>query len=264
MGSKLRDTYYPSTTSVGSVTLLIGSHGKRTRVRPPRDVDIAFLMPISQFNRYDDYSGNGQSQLLQDLRNVLLQRFPTTAISGNGQVVQVKFVSGHSVEVVPVWAINSRYLVPDTHSGGSWKTSDYAAEQQNVADSDRATNGNTRKLIKMMKVWQQHRSVPIKSLVLELRAVNFLARWEYAPNSSVYHDWMVRDFFAELIKNANNYCTIPGIDEKCQYGDEWLSKARTALAAATRACEHEGESLNYLAAEEWQSIFGSLYPDGGA
>src|SRR6266446_541789 len=177
VAGKLHSHYY-STRYNGSTRLIIGSYGKGTQVRPPRDVDILFLMPYEEYVRYNSYSGNGQSQLLQDVKAVLQERYPTTEkIRGDGQVVVVPFTGGHTVELLPAWrTTDKQYLIPDTHGGGSWKVVDHTAEIANVHNSDSRSNGNTRNLIKMMKVWQAECSVPIKSLVLELRAVNFLAK----------------------------------------------------------------------------------------
>src|SRR5690606_24768365 len=70
--------------------------------RPPADVDILFLMPASVYYRYDQYQGNGQSALLQDVRRVLQERYPTTEkIRGDGQVVVVPFSNGYTVELLP-------------------------------------------------------------------------------------------------------------------------------------------------------------------
>jgi hypothetical protein len=259
VAGKLHERYYPNTAYNGSTKLLIGSHGKRTRVRPPRDVDMIFIMPPAQFTRYDAYAGNGQSQMLQDVRRVLAERYPNTTISGNGRVVDVKFTAGHSVQVVPAFRGTSKFIIGDSHDGGKWEISDYAAEAKNIDDSDKLSVGNTRTLIKIMKVWQQEQSVPIKSLTIELRAVNFLAGWKHANKSSEYHDWMVRDYFAELIRKANSWCISPGIEEKCHYGDAWLAKARRAYGHALEACNHESNKHEYLATAEWQAIFGSVY-----
>lgn len=260
VAGKLHSHYY-SSTYTGSSKLLIGSYGKGTAVRPPRDVDILFLMPHEQYARFDSYSGNGQSALLQEIKSVLQERYPTTdKIRGDGQVVVVPFQNGHTVEVLPAWTSrNGKYIIPNTHDGGSWKVVDHNAEFANVGDSDKRSNGNTRNLIKMMKVWQAVCSVPIKSLVLELRAVNFLLEWKYYDKSTVYYDWMVRDFFAGLIAKANSYCTIPGIDEKYYYGDDWLSRARAAYERAKKACEFESAYKDCDAAVEWRKIFGGQY-----
>ncbi|HEV2403777.1 MAG TPA: hypothetical protein VGS08_06290 [Candidatus Saccharimonadales bacterium] len=259
VAKKLHDYYY-ETAYNGSTKLLIGSYGKGTAVRPPRDVDVLFLMPYEQYARFDNYSGNGQSALLQEIRSILKGRYPNTDIRGDGQVVVVPFSGGHTVEVVPAWkSTTGKYIIPNTHDGGSWKTVDHKAEFANVADSDKRSNGNTRHLIQMMKVWQAEANVPIKSLVLELRSVNFLSTWQHYNQSATYYDWMVRDFLSELIQKANSYCTIPGIDEKCQYGDAWVSRAETAYARAQNACQYESDKDERLAAEEWRKIFGSQY-----
>ena len=260
VAGKLHSHYY-GTPYTGSTKLLIGSYGKRTRVNPPRDVDVLFLMPYADYARFDNYTGNGQSALLQEIRAVLQERYTTTEkIRGDGQVVVVPFKGGHTVEVLPAWRSKGKqYIIPDTHDGGSWKIVDHTAEFANVDESDKRSYGNTRNLIKMMKVWQAECSVPIKSLVLELRAVNFLAGWKYYDQGSTYYDWMVRDFLGELIGKANSWCTIPGITEKLQYGSAWLSKAESAYGRAKKACEFESAKKEYDAAVEWRKIFGSQY-----
>ena len=257
---KLHSHYY-GTTFTGSTRRLIGSYGKGTAVRPPRDVDILFVMPYAEYERYNSYSGNGQSQLLQDIRAVLQERYSTTEkIRGDGQVVVVPFKGGHSVEVLPAWTTTTRkYLIPNTHDGGSWKVADHDAEKANVEQSNGRSNGNTRNLIKMLKAWQAECNVPIKSVVLELRAVNFLASWEHFDKGGTYYDWMMRDFFGALTGMANRYCEMPGTSERCQYGDAWLSRAETAHNLSEKACRYERDSNERGAAEEWRKMFGAQY-----
>lgn len=256
----LHRNYY-STHYDGSSKLLIGSYEKDTGVRPPRDVDILFLMPYAEYGRYDSYLGNGQSQLLQDIKKIIQVTYPTTdKIRGDGQVVVVPFKNGHTVELLPAWQSRSgKYIIPNTHDGGSWRIVDHPAEIENVSKSDEATNGNTRALIKMIKIWQAECNVPIKSLAIELRAVNFLSGWSQAKQDTLYYDWMVRDYLGELIKKTNATCTIPGITEKCNYGDAWLSKAQTAYQRAVKACDYEAQGKEVDATIEWRKIFGSLY-----
>lgn len=241
--------------------MIIGSYGKGTAVRPPRDIDVLFFMPPDDYYRFDRYRSNGQSALLQEIKGLFQERYPRTKeIGGDGQVVVVDFSTGHTVEVLPGWhRRGGGMLVPDTHDGGSWQHVDHDAEIAFVADSDDRTGGNTRNLIMMMKVWQTHCSVPVKSLVLELRSVRFLSKWPHAKESPHYYDWMVRDFFAELIEKANSWHTIPGTDEKKHYGDAWLSKAQSAYRRAAKACEYESAGKDIDATVEWRKIFGGQY-----
>lgn len=255
----LFSNYYPGDYD-STKCVVIGSYGKGTEVRPARDVDTLFLLPNSVFTRFNAHAGNGQSALLQEVRAIMQRRYPTTdRIRGDGQVVVIEFLDGHKVEVLPAWRSKDRYVIPDTHDGGSWKWADHDAEIEYVASSDAKTNGKTRDLIKMLKTWQSNCSVPIKSLTLELRAVNFLKTWPHRNEAFLYYDWMVRDFFEELIKFESGHCKIPGIDENCEYGDAWLSRAESAYARAAKACEYESEDKNNKATAEWCKIFGEQY-----
>lgn len=255
---KLHDHYYDFSYD-GSTKLLVGSYGKNTAIAPPTDIDILFIMPYEEFDRYDSYSGNGQSQLLQDIKNILLEKYPDTYMRGDGQVVMVNFVS-YNVEVIPGFLLkNGNYYIPDTHSGGSWKETSPKSEMENLTSSNKRSNGNTIKLIKMIKAWKYYCNVPIKSLVIELRAVNFLKKWKYYDKSSTYYDWMIRDFLRELLEYVNGSCRIPGIDEKIYYGDEWESKARSALNRAEKACEFELKRDYISATQEWKKIFGDRF-----
>ena len=58
---KLHDHYYPDIEYIGKTKLLFGSYGKHTNIKPPRDVDVLFIMPEDKFAQYDDNQSNGQS-----------------------------------------------------------------------------------------------------------------------------------------------------------------------------------------------------------
>lgn len=238
-------------------SLLTGSWGKELRVRPPRDIDVMFCLPWDVYSRFEARSGNRQSQLLQEIRAVLTKTYSTSELSGDGQAVVVGFAR-MPVEVVPAFPLNNgRYLIGDTHNGGSWHLTDPAAELTALNRSDAATAGATRRLIRMAKQWQRHCAVPIKSFMLERFAIAFLERWHH-PHQFYYHDWMVRDFFGFMLGFVGGTVIMPGTGNHIPLGDAWASKTRTAHAAAVRACEWEMSSVDLFAAWEWQSLFGTL------
>jgi hypothetical protein len=240
-------------------SLLVGSYGKNIAIAPPSDIDILFQLPGEKFDKYDNNTWNGQSQLLQNVKAILQKTYSRTDIRADGQIISVPFAS-YNVEVLPAFKLtNGQYYFPDTHNGGSWKTTDPKAEQKNISTSNKRSQGNTVKLIKMVKAWKYYCNVPIKSLVIELRAVNFLNSWEHYDKSATYYDWMIRDFFSELLKYVNGHCKIPGIDEKVLYGDKWESKAKSALDRSIKACDYETEDSTVSATSEWKKIFGSRF-----
>ena len=63
--------HYYSSGHKTSNSLYIGSWGKFTQIRPPRDVDVLFSLPRSVYDRFQQRTGNRQSQLLQEVTGVL-------------------------------------------------------------------------------------------------------------------------------------------------------------------------------------------------
>jgi len=156
--------YYGSNSGTDN-SFFIGSWAKDTAIRPPRDVDLYFLLPAAVHTRFEGYLWNWQSALLQEVKGVLADTYPDTDISGDGQVVLVRFGT-YSVEVVPTFRLtNGRYWICDTHEGGRYKQSDPWAEVRYIDAVDKANNGNLRPLIRMLKAWQYFCLVPIKSLL---------------------------------------------------------------------------------------------------
>ncbi|TAK71976.1 MAG: nucleotidyltransferase [Betaproteobacteria bacterium] len=237
--------------------VLAGSWSKQTRVRPPRDIDMLFVLPYAVYARYEQRAGNKQSQLLQEIRGFLLQVSPRTEMSGDGQVVLVKFDS-YAVEVAPAFLLDNykQYWICDTNNGGRYKVADPAAEVSSIEFADKGTIGNVRRLTRMMKKWQKYCNVPLKSFWIELLAADFLRQWQYRAQGHAFHDWMVRDFLTFLLGRRFTYLTVPGTFELIWLGDKWYSKAVTAYRRAMKACDLEYEACPYLARDEWQGIFG--------
>ncbi|TQF27425.1 hypothetical protein UNPF46_30630 [Bradyrhizobium sp. UNPF46] len=259
--SCLNSRYYSSTSETAN-SRLIGSWGKSLRIRPPRDVDVLFQIPYETYQRFEQRTGNKQSQLLQEVRDVLKARFSSTDVKGDGPAVVVPFQS-YKVELVPAVKLTSgQFWICITKDGGSYKTFDPDAELEKLRASDQRSNGNTRALIRMMKVWQAYCSVPLKSFHIELLAVNFLGQWANYDKSTVYYDWMVRDFFSYIKDKDWTYLYAPGTSESMLLDGSWKSRAESAHARAVKACENEAGGYNYLAGEEWQKIFGTDIPMG--
>lgn len=257
------DQWYYASSYAGK-GFLVGSWGKSTEIRPPRDIDIMYVLPESVYNRFQTRPGNKQSQLLQEIKTVLQRTYSTTEIKGDGQVVLVPFTT-FSVEVVPaILLTNGRYWICDTNNGGRYKVADPDAEIKHIKDSNDTTSGNTRDLIRMIKRWQEFCNVPLKSFVIELLVIDFLQSWAHRGRSTTYYDWMTRDFF-EFLKSKSqwNTVTVPGTYESIFLGNgDWQSRAETAYNRATKACNFERDNMPYSAGSEWQKIFGPDIPTG--
>jgi hypothetical protein len=252
--------HYYGFTSGSDNSFLVGSWGKDTAVRPPRDVDMCFVLPVEVYHRLQGHVGNRQSALLQEVKAVLAGTYPDTDMRGDGQVIVVQFDT-YCVEVLPAFLLqNRRYWICNTHNGGSYKTTDPSAEVDFVDAVDKTNNHNLRPLIRMLKAWQATCLVPIKSFQLELLAADFIGNSPWRLNDFFYFDWITRDFFAYLYHQANSSVVVPGTNEMIYLGNDWQSRAETAYYRAEKACRYEKINFVQAAGEEWQKIFGQQIP----
>ena len=242
---KLHDYYYPDIEYTETTKLLIGSYGKRTNIRPPRDVDILFIMPDDKFDQYDDNESNGQSQLLQDIKKILSEKYSTTdKIKGWGKVILIQFSDGtHNVELLPAWERDDgKFTIPNTAEGGYWETWDPRAEIQKIEDSDKSTKGKTRFLVRIIKKWSENCSVKLKSFQIENMVLEFFGKDEHKDKN---YSNLVRDFFDNFSGS---------VDDKSK------SHFDTALNRANKACDFENEGEIDKATQEWKKIFGDDFP----
>jgi len=238
----------------------MGSWGKETQCRPSADVDMLFVLPADVYHRFEQRSGNRQSQLLQEVKDALGETYSQTRMRADGQVVQVPF-NTIMVEISPGFrCIDGSIIVPDTNGGGRYMTSTAAAEASEIAASDLRWNGNTRALVKMMKRWRRESGAPLKSFHIERLVIEFLDRWQFSGCDAFFHDWMVRDFFGHLVSRANGTLAMPGTSEVIWLGSDWLHRAQAAHRHAVAACEHEQANYQALAGDEWRAIFGASVP----
>lgn len=242
---KLHEYYYPDVSYNGSTKLLIGSYGKKTNIRPPRDVDALFIMPPEKFDQYDDNQSNGQSQLLQDIKGILSQKFTTTEkIKAWGKVVLVKFSDGtHDVELLPAWEReDGTFTIPNSENGGSWENWDPRAGIKRIKDSDQKT-GKTKKLIRMIKKWSENCSAEIKSYQVEDIVIDF---FELNVLSEDFFHFIVKEFFEFFLGKTS--------------ADGIKSHLTTALSRATKALDFVENGDLEKAADEYKKIFGDDFP----
>jgi hypothetical protein len=255
----LNQEYYHSTSETAN-SMLVGSWGKGTVVRPPRDIDVLFVLPYEVYERYEQRHGNKQSALLQEVKSKLAKYYTYTEMSGDGQVVVVPFTS-YGVEVVPAFKLkNGQYWICDTHDGGSYRTTDPVAEKSAIEESDKASQGNTRSLVRMLKCWQYACSVEMNSFRLEVLGTSFIGQWTHRGCAQSSFPYMVQNFFAWMTKYVNGTAYAPGTNEKLPLGDTWASKAQSAFNRSSKACDYEKAGDHYNAGQEWQKVFGTDCP----
>ena len=79
---------YWNSSSETSHSLYVGSYGRGTEIWTS-DIDIIVQLPYSTYKKFDGYTSNGQSALLQEVKGVLQKTYSTSYIKGDGQVIGI-------------------------------------------------------------------------------------------------------------------------------------------------------------------------------
>ena len=260
--SCLNSAYYAHNSTIDNA-FLVGSWAKGTRTRPPRDIDLYFLLPPAVYYRFEAYAPgvNRQSALLQEVKSKLTAKYGSSTIKGDGPVVLASFLS-YSVEVVPAFRLDEvrSFYACDTKDGGSYMTTKPLHDIDAIAAADQRNAGNVRPLIRMLKAWQAWCGVPLKSFYLELLAIDFMDQCAWKNQGLLYYDWICRDFFKWMVSRAGTYVVHPGTHEVTLIGDAWKSRAESAYARADKAADLERVNKMVEAGDEWQKIFGPQVP----
>ena len=104
---------------------------------------------------------------MQDVKNVLSERYPRTDISGDGQVVVIAF-NKYTVELVPAFQNNDgSFTYPDTHDGGSWKTTNPIPEQEECKSCDDSSDGIYYDVCHMIRSWKNSIGLSMGGLLID-------------------------------------------------------------------------------------------------
>ena len=175
------------TESETAHSLYVGSFGRDTDIYTS-DIDVLMQLPWAVQEQYDKHYGNGQSALLQAVRDSLKKTYPTTHVKGDGQVVQITFNDGVSFEILPgfLFSKSGDYYYPDTNGGGSWKTTNPKPEIEAIRIMNNDCNKNLKNLCRMARAWKEKCSVPMGGLLIDTLAYQFIRNWVHRGESFLY------------------------------------------------------------------------------
>ena len=241
----------------------VGSYGRNTANSFISDIDMLFELPWSVYNTYNNYQSNGQSALLQAVKNSLAKTYATTSLKGDGQVIVVKFSSGVMFELLPAFKNeNGSYTHPNSNFGGFWSNTNPKLEIQAIKDGDILYNNNLRRLCRMMRSWKHYNSVPIKGILLDTLCQRFISSWNHRDKSFLYYDYMTRDFLKYLDNLDRNQSTWKALGSwQTIYNENKFSyKASQSYKVALSAIEYHSKEQHYSAKREWSKIYGARFP----
>ena len=179
--------------SVTEHSFYVGSYGRGTAI-DTSDIDILMELPRDMYNQYDAHKGNGQSRLLQTVKNAILETFPHSDVRGDGQVVVVNFTDGIKFEILPAfknldyWGRwTGKYDYPDSNMGGNWLSTNPKAEQEAMEQKNRESNGLLYDTCRHMRqIRDTHfKSYHLPGIVIDSFAYHKIGNWHWTREGEV-------------------------------------------------------------------------------
>ncbi|MBR6688585.1 MAG: nucleotidyltransferase [Clostridia bacterium] len=254
---KLNKHYYDLDDAVEHMHT-VGSVGRTTAIKNTSDLDILFELPQSVYDRINDNEGNKQSQLLQEVKNVLKDRYPNTDLRGDGQVVVINF-SKYTVELVPAFKNDDdSYKYPDSNEGGKWRNTNPLPEIEKCLEIDDQTSGNFTNICHMLRAWKNKAGFKFKGLLIDTLTNNFLNNNEQYKNCN-YEDYLnlIKDLFLYL-KSQNKeqeFWHAIGSNQKVYDDGRFIRKAAKTYEEI-KDLEADTERIN----KKLRKVFGREFP----
>lgn len=162
-----------------------------------------------------------------------------------------------TVDAMPALLFGDRYLVPE-FATKTWILTDPQHLIDEVA-TRHATWSKYAGTIRMLKAWAADQNTHIKSLVMEVLALDYLPTDHTRPIA-------LREFFTAATFQIENHRVVADPADLCgpiQPDLDYTAFAeslRTARDEATRACSAQARGDDAAAITHWGNVFGSAFP----
>ena len=173
----------------------VGSYGRGTAINTS-DLDVLVELPATEYVRFSENKGNGPSQLLQTVKRAVASHYATTDMSGDGQVVVVKFSDGMRFEILPAFRglismsmcmQNGNFIYPNSNMGGNWLSTNPLAEQEAMKLKDLSSNGLLKDTCKHIRYIRdmQFTSYHLPGILIDSFVYDAIGDWHWLREGEI-------------------------------------------------------------------------------
>ena len=173
----------------------VGSYGRGTAINTS-DLDVLIELPATEYVRFSENKGNGPSQLLQTVKRAVASHYATTDMSGDGQVVVVRFSDGMCFEVLPAFRgllssslnmHNGIFIYPNSNMGGNWLSTNPLAEQEAMKLKDLSSNGLLKDTCKHIRYIRdtQFTSYHLPGILIDSFVYDAIGDWHWLREGEI-------------------------------------------------------------------------------
>lgn len=251
---------------------LTGSYARYTKTKPLKDIDIFFEMKEAEKH----YRNKAADVVLEDYKKALIEKYGEKAIRRQSRSINVDFgvdvkeedktdYKILSVDVVPAFACNGNYEIPDGDTG-KWIKTNPEIHAKKATQAHQAYGNEWKGLVRMAKYWNnnpKHGEKPIKpSFLIEVMALQCL----YGGWGGKF-DREMQAFFATMADRIGDVWLDPaelGPPISNSMDAQRIVRARQALSEAANqagiAINHVRQGRNGEALKVWRNLFGPMFP----
>lgn len=271
---KLNKKYYPDNEFEDIESdncFIVGSIGRGTAIAKTSDFDCIFKLPQEIYDRFNNHSGNGQSALLQEVKDEIALRYTSTKIKGDGQVVSIIFKSNPAgtIELVPAFEQdNGDFKYPNTHDGGSWKITKPTPEISECSRLSDDTGGHFTNFCRLLRKWKNKNGFVFKGLLIDTMVSNYLE--DEGVNSISYSDYKelipnLFKFLSEQDKDRSYWLAL-GSNQQIENSDngKFINKAKKTynlLKESTNLVKDYRTTFGNRFAKSDSSAFNMIAPE---
>jgi hypothetical protein len=253
-------------------SFLTGSYARYTKTKPLKDIDIFFELKESERH----YRSKAPSVVIGDFDNALVEKYGRSAVHRQSRSVNVDFgvmIDSDdntdyrivSIDVVPAFALENDYEIPDDGTG-TWIKTNPEIHASKATAAHQAFSNEWKGLVRMVKYWNnnpRHGEKPVKpSFLIEVMALECLhGGWQGQ------FDYEIQGFFSTLADRIFDVWPDPaglGPANSNDMDAARKQRARDLLMAASReatlAIDHARRGRNGEALKAWRALFGPKFP----
>jgi hypothetical protein len=239
---------------------IVGSFGRNTAIKGVSDLDIIFALPADLYYTYHAYQNNGQSALLQKIRNIIRLTYSQTDIRGDGQVVVIQF-AGFKIELCPGFLqVDNNFIYPDSNCGGCWKVTKPLKENGAMRELNVISKHTLVRLCRYVRAWKNKFGLKLGGLLIDTWCYDFLeANTRFYDENFDQYPELIRDFFSYLSSFSadRRYWYSPVARQKVYKKVNINRKVKKSLEIASFACDLEDVNRQ---SRKYRALFGKAFP----
>jgi hypothetical protein len=250
--------------------ILTGSYRRETKTKPLKDVDIFCILSEKERHRRDEPPGD----LLAAFETALVEKYGKSNVTRQRRSVTVDFgvktdenedTGGKvmSFDVVPAFAKDGHYEIPDTGNPAGWTETDPEVHFDKAVQAQERYKREWKGIVRMTKKWNAQAGKPVKpSFLIEVMALELLV-----PPFEGDYRYELKGLLAAMAGRIHETWPDPAglgppvsdsMDRAAR--DAAQVALRKAEAAAAAAINLERQGRNGDALKAWRALFGPMFP----